>query len=143
MKVFVSGSISIKILPQIAVEKLDSIIAHNFTVLVGDANGVDKLIQEYLKQKSYQNVCVYYAGNKIRNNLAQWNVVNIPSNLTGRALYTQKDKQMAFDSDYGMMIWDGKSKGTKANIAEMTKYGKHFYVIQNEKIISDRMLKIK
>lgn len=140
MKVFVSGSISIKELPQIAVEKLDSIMAHNFTVLVGDANGVDKLIQSYLKQKSYPNVCVYYAGNRIRNNLAHWNVVNVPSNLTGRALYTEKDRKMALDSDYGMMIWDGKSKGTKANIDEMSKYGKHFYVIQNGTIRTDKYL---
>lgn len=139
MKVFVSGSISIKKLPQIAVEKLDSIIAHNFTVLVGDANGVDRLIQEYLKQKSYPNVCVYYAGNKIRNN---WQMVNIVSNLTGRALYTQKDKKMAQDSDYGMMIWDGKSKGTRANIDEMCKYGKHFYVIQNEGIFTDKSMEL-
>ena len=128
MKVFVSGSISIKKLPQIALEKLNSIIANNLTILVGDANGVDKLIQEYLKHKSYQNVCVYYAGNKIRNNLATWNTVNVPSTLMGRALYTQKDKKMALDADYGMMIWDGKSKGTRANIEEMSRYGKIFYI---------------
>lgn len=140
MKIFVSGSISIKKLPQIAVEKLDSIIAHNFTVLVGDANGVDCLIQEYLKRKSYPNVQVYYAGHKIRNNLNNWQMVNVASNLTGRALYTQKDKKMAQDSDYGMMIWDGKSKGTKANMSEMSKYGKHFYVIQNEGIVTDKMM---
>lgn len=54
MKIFVSGSISIKKLPQIAVEKLNSIIAHNFTVLAGDANGVDCLIQEYLKENLTQ-----------------------------------------------------------------------------------------
>ena len=132
MKVFISGSISIKILPKVAKEKLDSIIEKNLTVLVGDANGVDKLIQEYLRNKSYQNVYVYYAGSSIRNNLANWHVVNVPSNLTGRALYTQKDKKMALDADYGMMIWDGKSQGTKANIDEMSKYGKHFYVIQND-----------
>ncbi|MBR4321146.1 hypothetical protein [Treponema sp.] len=143
MKIFVSGSISIKKLPQIAVEKLDSIIAHNFTVLVGDANGVDCLIQEYLKQKSYPNVQVYYAGSRIRNNLNNWQMVNVASNLTGRALYTQKDKKMAQDSDYGMMIWDGKSKGTKANIAEMSKYGKHFYVIQNEGIVTDKMMELE
>ena len=142
MKVFVSGSISIKKLPQIAVEKLDSIIAHNFSILVGDANGVDKLIQEYLKKKSYQNVFVYYAGSKIRNNLNNWQMVNVASNLTGRALYTLKDRQMALDSDYGMMIWDGKSKGTKANIAEMKKYGKHFYVIQDEGIITDKTMNL-
>ena len=129
MKVFVSGSISIKKLPQIAVEKLDSIIAHNFTVLVGDANGVDCLIQEYLKRKSYPNVQVYYAGHKIRNNLNNWQMVNVASNLTGRALYTQKDKKMAQDSDYGMMIWDGKSKGTAENIRRIKELKKPYRII--------------
>ena len=34
-------------------------------------------------------------------------------------MYTQKDNQMALDSDFGLMIWDGISKGTKANIDEI------------------------
>ena len=137
MKVFLSGSISIHSLPQIAIEKLNSIIAKNITVLVGDAFGVDEMIQKYLAEMSYPNVIVYHAGEKIRNNLASWPTVSVPANdLTGRALYTKKDKQMAIDSDYGMMIWDGKSKGTKANIDEMLKLKKHFYVIQNNCISS-------
>ena len=141
MKIFVSGSINIKQLPQLAIEKLDSIIEKNFAVLVGDANGVDSLIQKYMKEKSYRNVFVYYAGDKIRNNLDNWQTVNVSSSLKGRALYTQKDIKMAEDADYGMMIWDGNSRGTKANIEKMTSFGKHFYVIQNDTLYTDSMLK--
>ena len=31
------------------------------------------------------------------------------------------NKKMAFDANFGMMIWDGQSIGTKANIEEMYK----------------------
>lgn len=141
MKVFVSGSISIKQLPQIAVDKLNRIMEQNLTVIIGDANGIDSLVQDYLASYSYPNVRVYHAGAYIRNNIANWPIVTVPSlNLKGRALYTLKDKEMAKDADFGMMIWDGHSKGTKANINEMTKLGKHFYVIQGESIVSDKEL---
>lgn len=139
MKVFISGSISIKKLPQIAIDKLNRIMEQNFTVIVGDANGIDTLVQNYLADNSYSNVNIYHSGNYIRNNVANWPTISVPSmNLTGRALYTLKDKEMAKDADFGMMIWDGQSKGTKANITEMTKLGKHFYVIQGELIVSDK-----
>ena len=48
MKVFISGSISIKSLPQAAIQKIDNIMAKDLTVLIGDANGVDRIVQEYL-----------------------------------------------------------------------------------------------
>ena len=130
-KVFVSGSISIKYLPSAAIFKLDSIIKNNLTVLLGDANGIDSKVQKYLSDKSYRNVIIYYAGAKIRNNIGNWNTVCVGenSNLKGRKLYTLKDLQMAKDADYGMMIWDNKSKGTFANMLEMRKQNKSFYVI--------------
>ena len=120
IKVFVSGSIRIKTLPQLAIQKLDLIISKNLQILVGDANGVDSLIQQYLVTNNYLNVTVYHVGNHIRNNIGQWNTVLVDSKkLSGRAMYTQKDNQMALDSDFGLMIWDGISKGTKANIDEI------------------------
>ena len=139
IKVFVSGSISIKTLPQVAIEKLDLIMSKNFQILVGDANGVDSLIQQYLFNKKYSNVTVYHVGNYTRNNIGQWSTVSVDSQkLSGRAMYTQKDKQMALDSNFGLMIWDGKSKGTKANIEEMLALNKRFYVIQKDIINTDK-----
>lgn len=43
-KVFISGSISIKQIPEKAKESLSKIIQRNFTVLIGDADGIDILI---------------------------------------------------------------------------------------------------
>jgi len=141
MNVFISGSISIKDLPQLAIQKIDNIIAKNYVVLIGDANGVDSQVQKYLFEKKYGNVIVYFAGEKARNNIGGWGTKAITegvANKSGRDLYTVKDKAMAKDSDYGLMIWDGKSKGTLNNIKEMKKKKKRFYVVSNGKIMDDK-----
>lgn len=139
MKVFISGSITIKKLPKIAIEKIDNIIKQNFTVLIGDANGVDSHVQKYLFGKGYRNVIVYFAGNQIRNNLGQWKTENISaSRKTGRELYTLKDVKMANDANYGLMIWDGKSEGTLNNINVMKSKSKRFFVILNGTLIADQ-----
>jgi len=140
MKVFISGSISIKQLPQAAIEKIDNIIKKEYSILLGDAGGVDSKVQEYLYSNNYRNVTIYYTGERIRNNIGNWNTRNIENNcnLRGRAFYTLKDIEMAKDADYGLMIWDGKSKGTFNNIKKMKTENKRFYVIVKEDIFSDR-----
>ena len=134
-----SQTCSFSWLPPSAIKKLDGIISRNFTVILGDADGVDRLVQDYLNEQNYDNVNVYFAGKTVRNNVRNWNLVNVPSgNLQGRAKFELKDKKMASDADYGMMIWDGKSKGTRNNIKQMLSLGKHFYVIQNDVVYTDR-----
>jgi hypothetical protein len=136
MNIFISGSISIKSLPQVVLQKLDSIMRKGLSVIVGDAAGVDLLVQEYLAKNRYANVTVYCMG-KPRHNVAGWQVKSIPNtqNLTGRAFFTLKDQAMAHDADYGLMVWDGKSKGTQNNMQMMKTLGKRFFVTQNEKIL--------
>lgn len=142
MKVFISGSIGIKKLPTSAIKKIDNIISKDITVLVGDAKGVDLSIQKYLMKKNYKDVFVYYAGNTIRNNVGQWKTKNILPlhNETGRELYTLKDELMAKDTDYGLMIWDGESKGTLNNILLMKKLNKQFFVILDNVIVNNKQI---
>jgi hypothetical protein len=130
-KVFISGSISIKSLDQQAIDFLDSIMANGQTVLIGDAFGVDKLVQQYLFEYNYQSVTVYYSGDKVRNNIGNWQTKQIinDNNLTGKSMYQQKDIIMAQDADCGLMIWDSKSQGTKFNIDNMTKLGKEIFIV--------------
>jgi adenine-specific DNA-methyltransferase len=102
------------------------------TVIIGDAFGADKLVQQYLSEHHYLSVIVYYAGgDTIRNNVGNWQTKQIgnENNLTGRRLYQLKDIAMAQDADCGLMIWDGKSPGTKANIENMTKFGKPITIL--------------
>ena len=46
-KIFISGSIKIRVLPDAIKEKLEVICQKNEQVLVGDADGVDSLIQNF------------------------------------------------------------------------------------------------
>jgi tRNA(Ile)-lysidine synthase TilS/MesJ len=141
MNVFISGSISIDKLPAPALEKINSVISKNYRILIGDAKGVDSLVQEYLLKKKYDNVIVYFTGENVRNNAGDWEsnkIIADSDKKKGRELHTVKDKAMAKDADYGLMVWDGKSKGTLGNIKEMKKLNKRFYVILNGKIIDDK-----
>jgi len=140
MKIFISGSISIKKLPKIAIEKIDNIIENKYTILIGDAKGVDSLVQKYLVEKNYNDVIVYCSGDNVRKNLGQWEIKKVISKNgeKGRALYTLKDTEMSNDADYGLMIWDEKSVGTLNNIVKMKSLNKKFYVIINDEIKTDK-----
>ena len=88
MKVFISGSISIKTLRENDIPYIEQLIESNRTILIGDAYGIDKAVQEYLYKNEYKNVIVYYSGENIRNNIGSWQTKQIPNpdNLTGRLL---------------------------------------------------------
>jgi hypothetical protein len=140
MKVFISGSIAINKLSKLAIQRIDNIIKHKFTVLVGDAKGVDLQVQKYLLENKYNNVIIYFAGNNTRNNVGNWEakkIIDEHNNKKGRELYTLKDIAMAKDADYGLMIWDGKSKGTLSNIQTMKSENKKFLVILGDFIVTD------
>jgi len=119
-KVFISGSISIKKLPNKVKESILKIIDKNLEILVGDANGIDSLIQDFCKEKQYFNVIVYtieflprYKADEKFNIIK----VNVSKDIKkDRQRQQEKDKQMTLDSNYSLVIWDGKSKGSYANI---------------------------
>jgi hypothetical protein len=133
MKIFISGSISIKKLDIDVLQRIDSIIAKNYTVLVGDAKGVDSLVQDYLYSKEYRNVIVYSTGNP-RHNLFNWNNKKVYSNnyQNTRKFYTIKDIELTKDCDYGFAIWDGKSKGTLNNINRLKEFNKKVLIYLNK-----------
>ncbi|MCI9407028.1 MAG: hypothetical protein HFK06_01575 [Clostridia bacterium] len=126
MKVFIGGSISIKYLDYEVQDELDKIMQGELDILIGDAYGVDSLIQKYCYKNGYNNVKIYACNGKARNNIGSWSVeaINVSNNLSGRDFYTQKDIEMSAVCDYGFMIWDGKSKGTFANIKRLNMCGK-------------------
>ena len=129
MKVFISGSISIKSLKD-DITVIEQIVEAGDTILIGDAFGVDRAVQQYLAEQNYRSVIVYFSGEKLRNNIGNWQTKQIPNpeNLTGRNQYQLKDKAMADDCDSAVMFWDCKSKGTKQNMEYMDDIGKHYRV---------------
>jgi hypothetical protein len=90
-------------------------------VLIGDANGVDRAIQQCFVNKGYENVVVYCMGEHCRNNLGSWPTKNISAvrKIKDFAYYSTKDLEMAKEASYGFMIWDGKSIGTLNNILNL------------------------
>ncbi len=126
IKVFISGSRSIIKLNKDITCRLDNIIEHQYQVFVGDANGADKAVQEYLATQGYGKVIVYCSGDNCRNNIGLWEIVNIEVDvsLKGRDYYTQKDKAMADKANYGFVLWDGKSSGSIENVLELLKRSK-------------------
>ena len=124
--VFVSGSRKISRLNKEIRDRLQNVVDQRFALIVGDANGADKALQKYLSEIKYKNVIVFCSGNSCRNNLGNWNIkrVFVDPKLKGRDFYTQKDKKMAVEADYGFVIWDGKSPGSFNNILELLKNDK-------------------
>ena len=133
MRVFISGSKSISKLPEEVKSLLDTFIATDAEILVGDCYGVDAAVQMYLDSKGYSNVIVYCSGETPRNNFVTGAKVcsyaEAAKGLTGSAFHYVKDIQMAQDCDQAFMIWDGKSKGTAENIRRMKKLNKPYKVI--------------
>ena len=55
-KVFIGGSRQLGRLNPDIRQRLDSIIENSFTILVGDANGIDKAVQKYCAERNYPRV---------------------------------------------------------------------------------------
>jgi hypothetical protein len=132
--VFIAGSIAISRLHEKVKQRIERVLEQDFQVVVGDADGADASIQDYLRQKNASKVVVYCSGTDARNNLAHWPVEYVQSGApTGtRAFFTAKDKEMAKVADFGLMIWDTKSTGTLSNVIELLNNEKKSVVFVNK-----------
>lgn len=130
--VFISGSISINKLPNIVHESFDKIIAQNIHIYLGDADGIDTLAQSYFASKNYTNITICTIKEYPRNlasNIFKIKQINYDSSIKSeRERQTFKDEFMTQASDYSFVIWDGKSKGSFANIKRAIKNSKKLKV---------------
>ncbi len=106
-----------------------SIYKNKHSVFIGDCYGTDAAVQEFFMKLNYPDVTVFASNGRVRNNIGNWTVRNIPadSSVKGFDFYKQKDEAMANCADYGFMIWDGKSRGTLNNIINL--------ISQNKKVL--------
>ena len=125
-KVFIAGSRQISRLPVEVRTRIDTMVEKGFQILVGDANGADKAVQRYLADKAYPNVLVHCMENHCRNNVGNWptHQVSAPQGARGFDYYSEKDRAMADAAEYGLMLWDGKSKGTINNVMNLSRGNK-------------------
>ena len=133
--VFISGSISIKTLPNEVIKSFDKIISQNIQVYVGDTDGIDTLTQNYFASKNYTNVTIctiYNTPRNVASNQFAIKQVNYDHTIISeREKQTSKDEFMTTHSDYSFVVWDGKSKGSFSNIQralEQDKKLKIYYI---------------
>mgnify|MGYP001376039988 CR=1 FL=1 len=140
--VFVGGSRQISRLSPLVRERLDNILRSGHVVVVGDANGGDKAVQRYLAEAAYKAVTVYCSGAACRNNVGSWpaHFVKAPKSAKGFAFYAVKDREMAAQADFGLMIWDGKSAGTVLNVLRLVRSAKKAVLID---VSQERALNFK
>ena len=124
--VFIAGSRRISRLPPEVRSRIDTMIDKGFQILVGDANGADKAVQRYLAAKGYPNVVIHCMENHCRNNIGHWPTrqVSGPRSARGFGYYSLKDLVMAEAAEFGLMLWDGKSKGTINNVISLSRENK-------------------
>lgn len=131
--VFFGGSRNLGRLNPAIRTRLRNLITNGHTVLIGDANGVDKAVQSFFAQEGYKNLVIYCMDGECRNNVGNWPLKAIDSGGRKKdfAYFAMKDAQMSLDADYGFMIWDGESKGTLNNVLNMVQQGKSILVYRS------------
>jgi len=126
-KVFIAGSRRLSRLSAEVKRRIDNIVEKGFVVIIGDAHGVDKAVQQYLDSRQYDNVIVFYMEGGCRNNVGDWatrTIVAADPLHRDFAYYSTKDRVMVGEADYGFMLWDGRSRGTLSNIFDLVRHGK-------------------
>lgn len=142
--VFIGGSRHVSRLNDTVRARLDTIMARAFPVLVGDANGADKAVQQYLHSKHYPYVDVFCADGACRNNVGGWKQHEVPTTSRQRdaEFFSAKDRVMAKEATIGLMIWDGKSIGTLLNVYRLLQLGKNavVYSVPGEQFMEFRWM---
>ena len=120
-KVFIGGSRQVTRLNAEVKDRLDRIMAKGLPVVIGDANGADKVVQRYLQEHEFANVEVFSADASPRNNLGGWplRVIRPAHPRKDFDYYATKDRAMAEAATVGLMLWDGQSRGTLMNVLRL------------------------
>ena len=129
-KVFIGGSRRISSISADVRRRIDNIIEKQLSVLIGDANGVDKAVQKHFHSRSYNFVEVFCSGMRCRNNIGGWPVREIVPRGERKDFryYSTKDRVMADEASFGLMIWDRKSIGTLMNMRRLLSQNKKVVV---------------
>lgn len=121
-------------LPKAIRNELNKRIKSGNRIIVGEAPGIDRQVQDYLNKKRYSNVKVYtsdenprYLANK------KWEVKRVDASKYEKMSpqwLAEKDKAMTKDADEGIaVILDkGGAGATRKNIERLNKQGKDVFV---------------
>lgn len=145
--VFVSGSSKTqsedseyyrKDLPNEIKGELDNHMKNGDKILVGDAPGIDRQVQDYLNENDYDNVEIYGPGKSVRysaNSKWKTNPIDDPDHEEGsKEWLAKKDKAMSDAADEGLaVVLDDGAKATRKNIGRMAEDEKDVKVFELSK----------
>lgn len=117
---------------------IDKSISQGEKIVVGDAPGIDRQVQDYLKKKGYSNVEVYGPGNKVRyqaNKSWKTNPIDAKEYEIGsKEWLAKKDIAMTEIATKGLaVILDEGSSATRANISRLISQNKDVSVYEISK----------
>lgn len=153
--VFISGSSKTqfedsgyyrKELPKEIQNKIEQYMNEKKTILVGDAPGIDRQVQDFLNDRGYMDVEVYSPGKKVRysaNEKWNTNLVDVPDAEEGSGEWLRgKDEAMTNRADEGLaVILDEGAKATRNNIERLGSQNKKCDVFQLNKNGKDKWVK--
>ena len=136
--VFISGSSKTqdessgyyrKELPKDIQKQLDEHMRKGNRIIVGDAPGIDRQVQDYLNSKKYRNVEVYGPGKEVRYSAnPKWKTkpIDDPDHEPGsKEWLAKKDIAMTEAADEGLaIVLDEGAKATRKNVQRLSEGGK-------------------
>jgi len=145
--VFISGSSKTqskdseyyrKRLPKDIKNIIDDHISKGHKIIVGDAPGIDRQVQNYLSKKSYSNVEIYGPGKKVRyqaNKSWKSNPIDAPEFEQGsKEWLAKKDVAMTKAAHEGLaVVLDEGAKATRKNVKRLIEQNKDVKVYELSK----------
>jgi hypothetical protein len=155
--VFVSGSSKTQFkdsgyyrrkLPKDVQKVLKQYMKENVKVIVGDAPGIDRQVQDFLKKHRYKNVEVYGPGKQVRysaNKKWKTNPIDAPEFEPGsKEWLAKKDIAMEKAATEGLaIVLDEGAKATRKNVERLIANNKDVKVYQLNKTGKDEWVKEK
>lgn len=125
-------------LPKAVSSELDRRMKNGDKILVGDAPGIDRQVQDYLNKANYNNVEIYGPGKSVRyqaNSKWKSNPIDAPEFEEGsKEWLAKKDKAMSDAADEGLaIILDEGAKATRKNIERLLADNKPVQVYELNK----------
>lgn len=135
-------------LPRGVRKELNKSMKNQDKIIVGDAPGVDRQVQDYLNKKKYSNVEIYGPGKKVRytaNSKWKTNPIDAPEFEVGSGEWlAKKDIAMTNAATKGLaVILDEGAKATKNNVKRLVEQNKDTQVYELSKygVIGDKWVK--
>lgn len=125
-------------LPKSIKSEMENHIKKGNKIIVGDAPGIDRQVQNYLKKRKYSNVEVYGPGKQVRyvaNKKWKTNPIDAPEFETGsKEWLAKKDIAMTNAADLGLaIVLDEGAKATRKNVERLISQNKNVKVYELNK----------